>query len=152
MRGGLFHSLIMHVVLDKFSQLRAPRKMCLPFKLSWTELFSIVFLPHIRYWHFIMRQFLKLFGFATLPHVTIVSVFEHYFSRCGIMIFNIAKDVEMAITIIYELYLICIFQSMPLLLHRLIIVESPLVNHFMWKFKFTSRIPQFTSLPSPRIA
>jgi hypothetical protein len=99
-----------------------------------------------------MCKFLKFFSFAIPSRVTIVSVFEYYSSRCGIIMFNIAKAVEMAITIICELCLIYIFQSLPLVLGRLTIVESPSVSHFVQKFKFTSHVPQFTLLPSPRIS
>lgn len=68
------------------------------------------------------------------------------------MMSSIAKDVEMAIKITYELHLIYIFQSLPLVLCRLTIVEIPSVNHSMQKFKFTSHTPQVTLLPSPRIS
>jgi hypothetical protein len=152
MLWALFHSITMHAILNKFSQLKAPRKMCGPFKLSWTQLFSIVLLFYIRYWNFITSKFLKFFSFATPPYVTVVYVSEYYFSRCCVMMFNIAKNVEMAITIIYELYLIYIFQSLPLVLCRLTIVQSPAANHSVRKFKFASHIPQFTLLPSPRIS
>lgn len=152
MCGALFHLIIIHVVLINFSQLKAPRKMCGPFKLSSTQSFRIVLLPYVRYWNFITCKFLKFFSFATPPHVIIISVFEYYFSRCGIMMSNIAKDVEMAIKIIYELHLIYIFQSLLFVLCGLTVVESPSVNHSMQKFKFASYTPQITLFPSPRIS